>query len=171
LGVWLMFEMNSIVFCILAVIEGGKNRFYCKDSIVKYFFIQSFCSAIFLMRVMRDQLGRGFFHVVFVFSIIVKLASSPFHFWFIKMIDKLGFFPSLMIMTWQKSGPFFILSQFFHFLVILFVLSTSLIPSILQFFSNGVIKVLGFSSVFNNGWIMLCGVFRTAVIIFFMVVY
>lgn len=148
---WLIIEINIISF--IPIINEFKLKNY--NSIIIYFIIQSFSSSLFFISSFQYRLFNTelFFSLINI-SILIKLGVIPFHFWLILIRESLNFNSLLILLTIQKIIPLLIIEKFLNKIIIpLFVLS-SLIASILAIKYKLIKKILIFSSISHQGWIL-----------------
>lgn len=105
-------------------------------------------------------------------SIILKLGIIPFHFWFIDLIINLNWISNLIISTWQKIIPFFILIFIYlQNLVLIFILIRrifSIIFSINQIYLK---KIYAYSSINHICWLLISLIFRELIWIIYFFIY
>nr|WEF75040.1 NADH dehydrogenase subunit 2 [Amblyomma cajennense] len=148
---WLMMEMNLLMF--IPILNNKKMN--NSNLMVSYFVIQSFSSTLFFF----SSLNLIIFHteicvMIMNISMLIKLASIPFHFWLTSLSEMIDFASLWIILTFQKFIPFIVLSKFSMEIIILFAALSSLIGSILALNSKTIKKILIFSSISHQGWVI-----------------
>nr|YP_010735468.1 NADH dehydrogenase subunit 2 [Rhipicephalus rutilus]WEI30802.1 NADH dehydrogenase subunit 2 [Rhipicephalus rutilus] len=148
---WLMMEINMMSF--IPIMNEFKLKNY--NSMIMYFIIQSFSSSLFFISSFQySLLNMELFLGLINISILIKLGVIPFHFWLILISESLNFNSLLILLTIQKIIPLLIIEKFMNKLMIpLFVLS-SLMASILAMKYKMMKKILIFSSISHQGWIL-----------------
>nr|AFR24929.1 NADH dehydrogenase subunit 2 [Rhipicephalus sanguineus] len=148
---WLMMEINMMSF--IPIMNEFKLKNY--NSMIMYFIIQSFSSSLFFISSFQYSLFNTelFFSLINI-SILIKLGVIPFHFWLMLISESLNFNSLLILLTIQKIIPLLIIEKFLNKMMIpLFVLS-SLMASILAMKYKLMKKILIFSSISHQGWIL-----------------
>nr|YP_010308876.1 NADH dehydrogenase subunit 2 [Rhipicephalus camicasi]UMB51147.1 NADH dehydrogenase subunit 2 [Rhipicephalus camicasi] len=148
---WLMMEINMMSF--IPIMNEFKLKNY--NSMIMYFIIQSFSSSLFFMSSFQySLLNVELFLNLINISILIKLGVIPFHFWLMLISESLNFNSLLILLTIQKIIPLLIIEKFLNNLMMpLFVLS-SLMASILAMKYKLMKKILIFSSISHQGWIL-----------------
>uniref|UniRef100_UPI0030FEF0E9 NADH dehydrogenase subunit 2 n=1 Tax=Amblyomma breviscutatum TaxID=3134081 RepID=UPI0030FEF0E9 len=149
---WLMMEMNLLMF--LPIMNSKKkNNANC---LVTYFVIQAFSSTLFFFSsVCFSMLNLFFFEFMIMISIMIKLAVIPFHFWLTSLSELINYSSLFMILTLQKIIPLFILMMNKLEMMVLFALISSIFGSLLLFNLKSLKKILIFSSISHQGWLMI----------------
>ena len=105
---------------------------------------------MFLMRATLAFLARLYF-----LALLLKLGGVPFHNWYLRLVQKLSWGIIWVLSIWQKLIPLIIVRKpGFRVLMIAGGLSVSLsrVASISQ---KNVKKILGLSSIFSLGWVLV----------------
>nr|YP_010535389.1 NADH dehydrogenase subunit 2 [Amblyomma mixtum]UYB77950.1 NADH dehydrogenase subunit 2 [Amblyomma mixtum] len=148
---WLMMEMNLLMF--IPILNKKKNN--NSNLMVSYFIIQSFSSTLFFFSSLNLLIfNMEIFKMIMNISMLIKLASIPFHFWLTSLSEMIDFNSLWIILTLQKFIPLTVLSKFNMEIIILFAALSSIISSILALNSKTVKKILIFSSISHQGWII-----------------
>nr|YP_009228307.1 NADH dehydrogenase subunit 2 [Lobesia botrana]AKL79056.1 NADH dehydrogenase subunit 2 [Lobesia botrana] len=156
-GCWIGLEINLLSF--IPLISNSKNLFASEASL-KYFLIQSIASInflfIILMKMFFFYLEKNNFIIMIMNStLLMKMGSAPFHFWFPNIIEGLSWMNCFILMTWQKISPMILLSYYFFdkFLFIILILNV-VIGAIGGLNQTSLRKLLAFSSINNLGWMI-----------------
>lgn len=148
---WLIIEMNLILFIPL-INSKKKNSSNC---IVAYFVVQSFSSTLFfIISISFNIFNLLFFEFIIIISILIKLAIIPFHFWLTSLRELINYNTLFLILTLQKFIPLFILVMNFTEKIIFFAIISSIFGSLLLFNLKRFKKILIFSSISHQGWII-----------------
>nr|YP_010535779.1 NADH dehydrogenase subunit 2 [Rhipicephalus simus]QLD97323.1 NADH dehydrogenase subunit 2 [Rhipicephalus simus]UYB78834.1 NADH dehydrogenase subunit 2 [Rhipicephalus simus] len=148
---WLMMEINMMSF--IPVINDFKLKNY--NAMITYFIIQSFSSSLFFISsfqysLFNSELFLGLINI----AILIKLGVIPFHFWLIMISESLTFYTLFILLTIQKIIPLLIIEKFMNPLIMpLYVLST-LMASFMALKYKMMKKILIFSSISHQGWIL-----------------
>nr|YP_009992037.1 NADH dehydrogenase subunit 2 [Rhipicephalus decoloratus]QNN85508.1 NADH dehydrogenase subunit 2 [Rhipicephalus decoloratus] len=148
---WLMMEMNMMAFIPLM----NNYKFKNLNAMIIYFVVQGFSSSLFFISAFQYNLFQiNFFFFLINISILIKLGMIPFHFWLISISEMMNFNSILILLTIQKIIPLLIFEKFMNnFLIPLFTIS-SLFASILAMKYKLLKKILIFSSISHQGWIL-----------------
>lgn len=128
---------------------------------MKYFLTQSIASINFLFSVLLKLILIKNFEINNLFSIIInsslliKIGSAPFHFWFPNIIEGLSWLNCFILITWQKITPIILLSYYLNknFLILIIIINT-IIGAIGGINQTSLRKLIAFSSINNLGWII-----------------
>nr|YP_009346146.1 NADH dehydrogenase subunit 2 [Junonia iphita]ANZ03461.1 NADH dehydrogenase subunit 2 [Junonia iphita] len=158
LGCWIGLEINLLSFIPLM---SNPNNLLNSEASLKYFLTQSIASINFLFSILLNLLLLKNFFINDIMSILInssllmKMGSIPFHFWFPNIMEGLSWFNCFILMTWQKISPMILLSYYmnlkFLFLVMIF---NVLIGTISSFNQTSLRKLMAFSSINNLGWML-----------------
>nr|YP_011017354.1 NADH dehydrogenase subunit 2 [Amblyomma tigrinum]WQF69017.1 NADH dehydrogenase subunit 2 [Amblyomma tigrinum] len=165
---WLMMEMNLLMFMPL-MSNKKKNS---SNSMISYFIIQSFSSSLFIMSAlymyMYNQIS---FQFIMTLAILMKLAVIPFHFWLSSLSELIEFSSLCIILTFQKMIPLLILFNIQMNFLILFIIISAIFSSIFAINSKTIKKILIFSSISHQSWIMTLMIAKSNFWIMYMLVY
>nr|WAM61663.1 NADH dehydrogenase subunit 2 [Athyma opalina] len=159
LGCWIGLEINLLSFIPLI---STHNNLLNSEASLKYFLTQSIASINFLFSIllslflMKNFFFNNFFSVIINSSLIMKMGSAPFHFWFPNIMEGLSWFNCFILMTWQKITPMILLSYYFNLNFLYFIMIFNvMIGAIGSFNQTSLRKLMAFSSINNLGWMML----------------
>nr|YP_006575952.1 NADH dehydrogenase subunit 2 [Aporia crataegi]AER26664.1 NADH dehydrogenase subunit 2 [Aporia crataegi] len=158
MGCWIGLEINLLSF--IPLISSPKNLLSTEASL-KYFLTQSIASMNFLFSILLMMiLFKNFFinnyiSIMINSSLLMKMGSAPFFFWFPNIMEGLNWMNCFIIMTWQKISPMILLSYYMNnnFIMIIMILNV-IIGAINGFNQTSIRKLLAFSSINNLGWLM-----------------
>jgi len=160
--IWVALEVNTMGFCYLAV---NKK----KEPFIKYLIIQTLASTSLLIIVFLIE-DKALFSLL-TLGLVVKIGAAPFHIWFISVTKIIRWNPNLILITWQKRGPLYLILLTKNYILIAIILTTALIGAIPQYTSKTVISVLALSSVFNIRWMLLSTHTSTKTVLLFIIIY
>nr|YP_007627096.1 NADH dehydrogenase subunit 2 [Sphinx morio]AGG40695.1 NADH dehydrogenase subunit 2 [Sphinx morio] len=157
-GCWIGLEINLLSFIPLI---SNSNNLLSSEASLKYFLTQSIASMNFLfsilikMILMKNFEMNNFISIMMNSSLLMKMGSAPFHFWFPNISEGLSWFNNFILMTWQKITPLILLSyylnlNFSYFIIILNVM----IGAIGGMNQTSLRKLMAFSSINNLGWMI-----------------
>nr|YP_011017289.1 NADH dehydrogenase subunit 2 [Amblyomma dissimile]WQF68952.1 NADH dehydrogenase subunit 2 [Amblyomma dissimile] len=148
---WLMMELNLLAF-IPIMNSKKKNNSNC---MISYFIIQSFSSSLFFISMLIYQMmNLTFFMYIVTISMMIKLAMIPFHFWLTNLSEMFNYSTLFIILTLQKFIPLFIISKTNMKIIIIFAMISAIFSSLLMFNLKLIKKILIFSSISHQGWMM-----------------
>lgn len=154
--VWLGLEINLIRIIPLILIKLNPR---ITESAIKYFLAQAIASILIIFSV---TLNFFFYNVItldlvellLITAVSIKLGAAPFHFWFPQVTIGLNWPQNILIFTWQKIAPFFvIIALASKYLIIISIISA--IVGALGGFNQLVIKLtITYSSISHTGWML-----------------
>nr|YP_008082673.1 NADH dehydrogenase subunit 2 [Danaus plexippus]AGL76298.1 NADH dehydrogenase subunit 2 [Danaus plexippus] len=157
LGCWIGLEINLLSFIPLI---SSPNNLLNSEASLKYFLTQSIASINFLFSILLKLLFLNFFfHELFSIminsSLLMKMGSIPFHFWFPNIMEGLSWLNCFILMTWQKISPLILLSYYLNINFISIIMIFNCIIGVIGSFNqNSIRKLMAFSSINNLGWMM-----------------
>nr|YP_010692496.1 NADH dehydrogenase subunit 2 [Dercas lycorias]WBV74649.1 NADH dehydrogenase subunit 2 [Dercas lycorias] len=158
LGCWIGLEINLLSF--IPLISNNKNLMHTEASL-KYFLVQSIASInfifiiLFKMFFMKNFEINNLFSIMINSSLLMKMGSTPFHFWFPNIMEGLNWINCFILMSWQKISPMILLSYYFNnnFIMIIMIMNV-MIGSLSGFNQTSIRKLMTFSSINNLGWLL-----------------
>ncbi|YP_010307970.1 NADH dehydrogenase subunit 2 (mitochondrion) [Achroia grisella] len=174
-GCWIGLEINLLSF--IPLISYSTNLFSTEASL-KYFLIQSIASINFIfsilmkMILMKNFEMNNFISIMINSSLLMKMGSVPFHFWFPNISEGLSWFNNFLLMTWQKITPMILLSYYLNknFIIIIMTLNT-IIGAIGGFNQSSLRKLMTFSSINNLGWMLASILISENLWMFYLIMY
>nr|UJH93366.1 NADH dehydrogenase subunit 2 [Conogethes pinicolalis] len=157
-GCWIGLEINLLSFIPLI---NNSNNLLSSEASLKYFLVQSIASInllfciILKLIIMKNFESNNFLSIMINSSLLMKMGSAPFHFWFPNIVEGLSWFNNLILMTWQKISPIILLSYYMNknFLIIIVMLN-SIIGAVGGFNQISLRKLMAFSSINNLSWMI-----------------
>nr|YP_009630792.1 NADH dehydrogenase subunit 2 [Isoteinon lamprospilus]QBS14453.1 NADH dehydrogenase subunit 2 [Isoteinon lamprospilus] len=158
MGCWIGLEINLLSFIPLI---SSSNNLLTSEAALKYFLTQSIASINFLFSIllkltlMKNFEMNYFLMILINSSMLMKMGSAPFHFWFPNIIEGLSWLNCFILMTWQKITPMILLSYYLNknFLMIILMINT-IIGAMGGINQISLRKLMAFSSINNLGWMM-----------------
>nr|YP_010882128.1 NADH dehydrogenase subunit 2 [Lopaphus albopunctatus]WID87042.1 NADH dehydrogenase subunit 2 [Lopaphus albopunctatus] len=158
--VWMGMEINIMSF--LPMIMEQKNLI-SKESALTYFMVQTIASMIMIMSVMMMMLNidmnnmKKMGEFMLMSSLMMKSGVTPFHFWMPKMMEGLNWNKCLILMTWQKIMPFMMMSNIIkmNLMTLSAMMLSIIIGAIGGLNQTSLRKLMAYSSITNNGWMMM----------------
>nr|YP_010721198.1 NADH dehydrogenase subunit 2 [Parnassius stoliczkanus]WDS46323.1 NADH dehydrogenase subunit 2 [Parnassius stoliczkanus]WEF74819.1 NADH dehydrogenase subunit 2 [Parnassius stoliczkanus] len=175
LGCWIGLEINLLSF--IPLISNSKNLL-SSEAALKYFLTQSIASINFLFSILLKMILLKNFEINNLFSILInssmlmKMGSTPFHFWFPNIIEGLSWFNCFILMTWQKISPMILLSYYMNNNFLMFIMIFNVIVGTMGGINQTSLrKLLSFSSINNLGWMLAALMMTENLWIFYLMVY
>nr|QHB74374.1 NADH dehydrogenase subunit 2 [Spodoptera frugiperda]QTZ20358.1 NADH dehydrogenase subunit 2 [Spodoptera frugiperda] len=158
-GCWIGLEINLLSFIPLI---SNSNNLFSTEASLKYFLTQSIASLNFLFTIlikltlMKNFEMNNFLTIMMNSSMLMKMGSVPFHFWFPNIIEGLSWLNSFILMTWQKITPLILMSYYMnnYFINIIIILNI-IIGAIGGLNQTSLRKLMAFSSINNLGWMIM----------------
>ncbi|YP_004769875.1 NADH dehydrogenase subunit 2 (mitochondrion) [Pieris rapae] len=158
LGCWMGLEINLLSF--IPLISNTKNLLNT-EAALKYFLTQSIASINFLFSIILKMIlfknfeMNNFLSIMINSSLLMKMGSAPFYFWFPNIMEGLSWMNCFILMTWQKISPMILLSYYMNnnFIMLIMMLN-AMIGAISGFNQTSIRKLMAFSSINNLGWLM-----------------
>nr|SSW93794.1 NADH dehydrogenase subunit 2 [Pachliopta kotzebuea] len=175
LGCWIGLEINLLSF--IPLISNSKNLL-SSEAALKYFLVQSIASINFLFTIILKMMLMKNFEMNLIFSILIdssllmKMGSTPFHFWFPNIIEGLSWFNCFILMSWQKISPMILLSYYINnnFILLISIFNT-IIGTLGSLNQTSLRKILTFSSINNLGWMLMSLMISNNLWLFYFLLY
>nr|YP_005088748.1 NADH dehydrogenase subunit 2 [Clupeichthys perakensis]BAL43610.1 NADH dehydrogenase subunit 2 [Clupeichthys perakensis] len=163
---WIGLEINTLAIIPLMAQQHHPRAV---EATTKYFLTQATASAIFLFACTINAWKTGMWSMFYMtdavavnlatMALALKLGLAPVHFWLPEVLQGISLSTGLILSTWQKLGPFFLLLHIARESspLILTALAT------LSIFVGGwgglnqtqIRKILAYSSIAHLGWMVL----------------
>nr|YP_010327051.1 NADH dehydrogenase subunit 2 [Earias clorana]UNP54316.1 NADH dehydrogenase subunit 2 [Earias clorana] len=157
-GCWIGLEINLLSFIPLI---SHSNNMLSTEASLKYFLTQSIASINFLFSIimkltlMKNFDINNFISIMINSSMLMKMGSAPFHFWFPNIVEGLSWFNNFILMTWQKITPMILLSYYINKNFIILIINLNvIIGAIGGLNQTSLRKLMAFSSINNLGWMI-----------------
>nr|WJJ67805.1 NADH dehydrogenase subunit 2 [Scathophaga stercoraria] len=157
LSAWMGLEINLLAFIPLM----SDNKLMSTESSLKYFLTQAMASSILLFAVIlfmlnSDKMNSNFLMETMISSsLLLKMGSAPFHFWFPNVMEGLSWMNVLVLMTWQKLAPIMLISYIFiKPLMITSIILSSLVGALGGLNQTSLRKLMAYSSINHLGWML-----------------
>nr|YP_010990325.1 NADH dehydrogenase subunit 2 [Sinolapotamon cirratum]WOW98741.1 NADH dehydrogenase subunit 2 [Sinolapotamon cirratum] len=156
-GIWIGLELNMMSFIPLITI---KMNFYFSESALKYFLIQALGSTLFITSACLSLSLSQMSMLLLFTSLLLKLGSAPFHFWFPQVMMGLNWPQAIILMTLQKIPLMVIISYLSIYSnltkMILFAAILSAVLGALGGLNNMQLrKIMAFSSINHMSWMLI----------------
>nr|YP_006460282.1 NADH dehydrogenase subunit 2 [Ochlodes venata]ADI75317.1 NADH dehydrogenase subunit 2 [Ochlodes venata] len=158
MGCWIGLEINLLSFIPLI---SNSNNLLNSEASLKYFLTQAIASINFLFSILLKLILMKNFEINFLLTILInssmmmKMGSAPFHFWFPNIIEGMSWMNCFILMSWQKITPMILLSYYMNknYMMLIMMINT-IIGAIGGINQISLRKILSFSSINNLGWMM-----------------
>nr|WMQ77903.1 NADH dehydrogenase subunit 2 [Barsine fuscozonata] len=174
-GCWIGLEINLLSFIPLI---SNSNNLLATEASLKYFLTQSIASINFLFTILLNMIllknfeMNYFISIMFNSSMLMKMGSAPFHFWFPNIVEGLSWFNNYILMTWQKITPMIILSYYFNKnFIILIIMLNIIIGALGGLNQTSLRKIMAFSSINNLGWMLFSIMITENLWLFYLFIY
>nr|YP_010490448.1 NADH dehydrogenase subunit 2 [Ibla cumingi]UWM12934.1 NADH dehydrogenase subunit 2 [Ibla cumingi] len=154
---WLGLEINLLSF--IPIIINLENNSMSSEAAVKYFLIQAIASSLIIFSSLTfisqsNHIIDNFFQPLIICSLAMKMGMAPFHFWFPEVMEGLSWINGLILLTWQKFAPLFLLSFFLgSSILIIFGMTSVTFGAFLGLNQTSLRKILCYSSISHLGWL------------------
>nr|QYK91719.1 NADH dehydrogenase subunit 2 [Lymantria sinica] len=174
-GCWIGLEINLLSFIPLI---SNTNNLLSTEAALKYFLTQAIASINFLFSILMKMSFMNNFETNFILSIMInstmlmKMGSTPFHFWFPNIVEGLSWFNNFILMSWQKITPMIILSYYINKnFIIIVVMMNVVIGALGGLNQTSLRKLMAFSSINNLGWMLMSIMISENLWLFFFIIY
>nr|UNO53650.1 NADH dehydrogenase subunit 2 [Ixodes vespertilionis] len=150
-SLWMSLEINMLIFI---PIMNSKN-FLSSNSMLNYYVIQSLSSSVFLLSsIMSSIFSSEVFNLMMMITMLIKLGAAPFHSWFPQISEGLNFFSFFILSSLQKVIPLHIITMINSYMLIPFIIMSSMVGSFGGLNQTSFKKILAFSSISHLSWIL-----------------
>uniref|UniRef100_UPI00315DA7E0 NADH dehydrogenase subunit 2 n=1 Tax=Parechinus angulosus TaxID=7658 RepID=UPI00315DA7E0 len=180
--IWLGLELSTLALIpILCSNFSPRNV----EATIKYFLVQAFSAALLLNSALIQAWFSGSWSVLVPMesfpslclsvALAFKLGLAPCHFWLPDVLQGLPFLQGLIIATWQKIAPLFLLFYFnqlsFSYFIVIAGLISILVGGWGGLNQTQARKILAFSSIGNMGWIVVTSAFSLGTAAMMLLIY
>nr|YP_011010303.1 NADH dehydrogenase subunit 2 [Metrocoris ciliatus]WPW46918.1 NADH dehydrogenase subunit 2 [Metrocoris ciliatus] len=176
-SMWMGLEINMMSF--IPMMEKNKN-YLVSESKMMYFLIQSMGSILFIFMIImnplimvKEELTKIIIMNIIAMSMMMKMGMAPMHMWFINIMNKMSWNMCLILMTWQKLAPMFILSNTMNSIktITLWSITSAIIGAIGGINQTSIKKMMAFSSINHLGWMTMCMKFDNEMWMKYLIIY
>nr|QBC73219.1 NADH dehydrogenase subunit 2 [Pseudococculinidae sp. MNHN-IM-2013-40847] len=185
LMMWMGLEINLLGFIPLLMFQSSSSE---TEAGVKYFIFQAIGSSMIMTGSMMsfnltmtwESLSQNpLMFLLIIMGLMIKLGSFPFHFWVPSVMASLSWFSCMMISTWQKLGPLFILCSLIQYhnnmkiYILLFILASlsSLIGGIGGINQSQLRAIMAYSSIGHMGWMIFALIHNSSLMTIYFLIY
>lgn len=151
--IWFIIEINNFIFLSFILINNSNKK------IIFFYYSIQFISSSFLIinLILSFSFNLPILKYSIILILILKLSIPPLHIWILIIINHLNWPSIILILTIQKTIPFYMLSFFlFNSLFLWFFISLSLIFAPLNLLNIINYKlILLYSSINQSRWFII----------------
>nr|WNH20257.1 NADH dehydrogenase subunit 2 [Abantennarius coccineus] len=161
---WVGLEMNALAVLPIMI---DKSNPRAVEATTKYFLIQATAALMILFAAAMNAEHTGSWNiqetmhpaisVLFTLALAMKLGLAPFHAWVPEVLQGLNLKAALILSTWQKLAPIFLLMQidYFHAIVLMLAIVSIMIGAWGGLNQTQLRKLLAYSSIAYMGWLVI----------------
>ena len=176
LGVWVGLEINLIGFLPILLYQKTTSE---SESAVKYFIVQALGSGLLIFGSLfrssisftwEPSLSSSLWGILVILrGLTIKIGLFPFHFWLPSVMAGLPWFSCIILATWQKVAPLFLLSalisisEFYSIAAVICLIAagSSLVGGFGGLNQTQIRAILAYSSIGHLGWIIFASCHRS----------
>lgn len=177
--IWIGLEINLLSFIPLIL---HRKRNQETEAATKYFLVQALGSSLILLSSLSvlfssfSILSANLTTYTLALALIIKIGAAPFHFWLPQIILNIRWVSCIILRTWQKIAPLFIIvagiaSLTSSKIIILQAVIRTLIGGIGGLNQTHLRPLLAYSSIRHLGWIIRSSIISTSVTLTYFVTY
>lgn len=178
--IWLGIELN--ILSIVPIITSYQKWREPQAAFI-YLYAQATGSLLFLRSVIIEETQRNPSlwiapPLIIIIALLIKAGAAPYHFWVPLVIQQTNWISCIIIATWQKLIPLFILSKIIFFssiynspLITLIALFGAIIGRLGGLNQTQLRPLMAFSSIQHIGWILIASLFRFSLRILYLFLY
>nr|YP_011010186.1 NADH dehydrogenase subunit 2 [Halobates micans]WPW46710.1 NADH dehydrogenase subunit 2 [Halobates micans] len=176
-SMWMGLEINMLSF--IPLMEESKNLMSSESKMI-YFIIQSMASMMFLFMItmsplimINENMINYLSMSMITLSMSMKIGMAPMHLWFINIMKKLKWNNCMLLMTWQKIAPLYVMSNTSNniFMINILAITSALIGAIGGINQTSTKKIMAYSSVNHLGWMTTCVMYDNETWMKYLIIY
>lgn len=176
--IWIGLEINLLSFIPLITrsINSKEN-----EAAIKYFLAQALGRALLLLSALCVYIypivdnKYDLFIFILYLSILIKLGAAPCHFWLPQVINALPWSICIILTSWQKIAPLFIIIKLYISSIPILILTSIILRSIIGGLGGlnqtQIRPLLAYSRINHIGWIFAAIIFSHSLIIIYFIIY
>nr|WES13234.1 NADH dehydrogenase subunit 2 [Fenusa (Kaliofenusa) sp. 1 GYN-2022b] len=172
---WMGMEINLMTFIPLMINKSMKNKI--SNSMMIYFITQATASSMLMVMIImlkiNVELGKSIIIMIMLqFSLMIKLGGAPMHWWLPKVTLNLSWMNCLIILTWQKIAPIFLINTINNNSMnyLMSILSVYM-GSMLGLNQTSIKMIMTYSSVNHLGWMLMTLIMNFKMMILYFLIY
>nr|YP_009107133.2 NADH dehydrogenase subunit 2 [Tylorrhynchus heterochaetus] len=160
LFVWMGLELNLLAFIPIMTTSTHLQE---TESAVKYFITQAIGSGLLLMSAMVIQsiklyyINTNIMTTMLILSLIMKLGAAPLHWWLPQVMSGLNWTNCMILATWQKLAPLFLMSMIhatYTYIIMMMASISALVGGIGGLNQSHLRSLIAYSSIGHLGWMI-----------------
>nr|YP_002735070.1 NADH dehydrogenase subunit 2 [Riptortus pedestris]ABZ02112.1 NADH dehydrogenase subunit 2 [Riptortus pedestris] len=161
LGMWMGLEINLMSF--IPFISKSKNK-SSSQAMMMYFLTQTIGSIILLFAILMKSMIfmspifiENLPKIMMMIGILIKTGAAPFHMWLPNMMSNLSWLEAMLLMTWQKVAPLFMLNFMNpnNTFIYIIAMTSAIMGAIGGLNQTSLRKILAYSSINHLGWMLM----------------
>nr|YP_010352904.1 NADH dehydrogenase subunit 2 [Macrolenostreptus orestes]UOF70309.1 NADH dehydrogenase subunit 2 [Macrolenostreptus orestes] len=175
---WAGLEVNMMAFIPIIL----TNNKLSNESALKYFFIQAsgsimiFLSTIMMMNntlTTSMDFSNLLTKTLIPLALMLKLGAAPMHFWFPQVMEGLNWPSSIMLLTWQKIAPLFLMTTYnlMNPLLYLVIISSAITGAVGGLNQLLLRKILAYSSINHLAWMIMSSLISMNILLTYFIIY
>nr|QDI93959.1 NADH dehydrogenase subunit 2 [Tuxedo bicinctus] len=160
MNMWIGLEINLMAF--IPMISSPKNLFLSQSTMM-YFLIQSMSSMLFISFILMNKYifvieSEATVKMMIMLTMMMKMGVPPFHLWFVEVMNKIKWVMCLILMTWQKVAPMYIMSMMSNMnkFMITIICTSAIMGAIGGLNQTSTRKIMAYSSMNHMSWMISC---------------
>nr|QDI93778.1 NADH dehydrogenase subunit 2 [Tuxedo cruralis] len=160
LNMWIGLEINLMAF--IPLMSSPKNIFLSQSTMM-YFLIQSMSSMMFITFILMNKyiflwMSSDLSKIMIMLTMMMKMGMPPFHMWFPEIMNKMSWPLCMMLMTWQKLAPMYIVSMTINMnkVTITVICISAIMGAIGGINQTSTRKIMAYSSMNHMSWMFSC---------------
>nr|WRY72474.1 NADH dehydrogenase subunit 2 [Aguriahana wutyshana] len=148
--IWCGLEISLISFIPLMI----NKLTISSESMMKYFIVQSISSSMLMLGMLIMIMSGDYnYDYMLLTALLIKSGVSPFHNWVLTVLEGLSLSMLMIMLTINKIAPLTLMSYLTNKTMMIIII-TVLVGAILGLNQNSIKKMIGYSSIFNMGFIL-----------------
>nr|ALQ78801.1 NADH dehydrogenase subunit 2 [Glycera capitata] len=158
---WMGFEINLMSF-IPMILHSNTNQE--TEAAVKYFLIQALGSSLILLSSLSmtfnpySIFSQNVMLFTLIFALMIKMGAAPFHFWLPQIMSSISWLMCMILATWQKIAPLFIIisisSSISNKFIMLIAMISTTVGGLGGLNQTHLRPLLAYSSIAHLGWMI-----------------
>ena len=164
--IWLSIELNIFSFLPILINNITTNE---TEGSINYFLAQALGSTIILARrtiLFSSPWFKTIIISTLVIALLLKIGAAPCHYWYPVTIEIIRWINCLLLSSWQKIAPVFILlyailPKIKSTLIIIIISINALTGGIIGLRQSSIKKIIAYSSITHIRWILRRSIINT----------
>nr|UXW93412.1 NADH dehydrogenase subunit 2 [Blasticotoma sp. 'tegularis'] len=158
MSMWMSLEINMMAFIPLMM---NKPLNMSTNAMIKYFLTQAASSSILIISLMMMKMQNtpsnlSLIYTLMTSSLLFKLGATPFHWWMPSMINEMSWINCLILLTWQKIIPMYMINimELKSMMINVCASLSAMLGSISGLNQTSLKLILTYSSITHTGWML-----------------